>query len=220
MIFSGNYANDDGGGLSDGSTHGASLESCVLHGNDGDGDGPALAWSGGAPRLSDTIVWGNRPGGSAEPSIYPNDWTTIVTSHSDLAGFTGTDATSFDLDPKLASVPVFFDWSAGDGGLVTIDVQRPAGFHVGDVIEIRGDGVSRTISAISGDELTFAPALAAPVPASSLVRNWGTALRALSYELAAGSPCIDKGDAAAAPAEDFSGQPRLGAPDIGALEYH
>ncbi|HVU49162.1 MAG TPA: right-handed parallel beta-helix repeat-containing protein, partial [Polyangia bacterium] len=127
---------------------------------------------------------------------------------------------SFDADPRLGNVPLATRFAEQAGGVDHLPVAGAAAvFAAGDRIELAADGVERQVTAVSGDDVSFAPALAAAVPRFLRVDKWAPAASTLTVDLApqAGSPLID-GASAAAPALDVNGQARDRAPDIGAIE--
>jgi hypothetical protein len=100
-----------------------------------------------------------------------------------------------------------------DGARDTIHVAAPMQFAPGDRIEIDNDGVCRTIAAISGSSIAFAPPAPAPVSAGHRIDPWRPSLRA-DLHLRKNSPCIDAGIFTLANSrdtvcEDFHGMPRL-----------
>jgi hypothetical protein len=193
---------------------------CTVTRNRATSSGHGLAWFGSnAPQLFNTIVWAN-PDSSSTAGIVPATWSSIVTSHSDLAGFGGSDSTSFDADPLFTSLPELFDFTvAASADASSVVVANGSLYQQNDLLELQGDGVGRAVTGISSNTVSFAPALAAPAPANLSVRNWGVVGPGdLDLDLRPGSLCIDAADPNVAPALDATGAPRNGAPDIGAYE--
>jgi hypothetical protein len=220
-LFVGNTTSA-GGAVYDNTPGGFSCVGCTITGNRGTSQGDGIRWENGAPTLTDTIVWGNPSHASAATGtdISPATWTSVVTSHADIHGFGGADATSFDADPLFVAMPAFFDRTTiAAAGSASVLVASGALYKVNDVLEIAGDGVGRTVTQIAANTVTFAPALGAPAPANAAIRDWGTTFAVLDAHLGAGSTCIDAADAATAPASDLAGKARVGAPDIGAYEH-
>lgn len=246
VIFTDNYASVNGGGLEAESTGSAALVSCLfvgnqassggavfdaaggltwvsstITGNRGTTGGDGILWTGAVPSLTNTIVWGNPNVASAATGkdVDPPDWVSLITSHSDIHSYMGTDGTTIDADPLFVKVPVAFDHvTVALGAVNQVQVSAPASFSAGQHIEIGGDGVDRTVSQVVANTVTFSPTLAAPAPQGTTIRNWGGAFGALDAGLTAGSMCIDAGDSAAAPLLDLAGKPRVGTADIGAYE--
>jgi hypothetical protein len=68
-------------------------------------------------------------------------------------------------------------------------------YTVGDVIELNGDGVDRTVTVVAAGLITFTPALAAVSTTGDGIKNFGIAgSTAEDYNLDVGSPSIDAGN--------------------------
>jgi hypothetical protein len=223
-LFLGNVASS-GGAVADDSPGGVTLINCTLSGNLGTVEGDGIRWynsnAAGAPKLSNSIVWGN-PSLAAlvGDDIYPEDWASIGASHSDVGGYAGVDASSFDASPLFAAMPAFFDRSvAAAADVSSVVVASGAGYAMGDVLEIGKDGVARTVNNVAGGTVSFAPPLAAAAAKGTQIRNWDLAIGTLNARLAAGSPCINVGTPVNAPAKDLEGNGRVGLPDLGVYEH-
>ena len=152
--------------------------------------------------------------------IYPEDWASIGASHSDVGGYAGGDASSFDADPLFTAMPAFFDRSvAAAADASSVVVASGAGYAPGDVLEIGKDGVARTVSNVAGGTVTFAPPLALAAAKGTQIRNWDMAIGTQNAHLKAGSPCINVGTPVNAPAKDLEGNGRVGLPDLGVYEH-
>jgi hypothetical protein len=225
-LFVGNAASA-GGAIADDSEQGFVCMSCTITGNHAlAGGGHAILWQSsndaGAPRLYDTIVWGNpsmvSPSGD---DIHPVSWTAVGASHCDVSGYGGADASTFDQDPLYKSTPAFFDHtSAVTTATNAVVVSAASAYAVGDLLEIGSDGAGRAVSAIdaASGTLTFSPALATPAPKGTQVRDWGAVamLPTLDLHLLAASPCVGAGSSAFAPADNLDGDANPNPPDIGA----
>ncbi|APR88191.1 Xanthine/uracil/thiamine/ascorbate permease family protein [Minicystis rosea] len=220
--FVGNTA-IDGGAIYDGTTSGITCIGCTITANRGTTTGDGISWANAGPTLHNSIVWGNPSPTvpSIGKDIMPATWAMITATHSDIHGYTPSGGTVLDQSPLFVSLPTFFDAVASAAAsTTTVTVSSSSKYASGDVIEIGGDGVARTVSASSSNVVTFAPALGAPAPAGTSIRNWGTALGTIDLHVGAASPCINTADASLASTTDVEGDARIGAPDIGAYESH
>jgi hypothetical protein len=224
-LFVGNAASA-GGAISDDSATGFVCIACTITGNLATSQGQAILWqnsqSVGAPRLFNTILWGN-PSALAEggSEVSPATWSLVGTSHSDVGGYGGTDASTIDASPLFVASPAFFDRTpAGASAAGVVPVAATAGYTVGDTLEIGGDGVARTVSAVDAalGTVTFSPALAAAAAKGTQIRDWGAvaSVPALDLHLTAASPCAGTGDPSVAPADNLDGDPTPSPPDMGA----
>jgi predicted outer membrane repeat protein len=217
-VFVGNLA-ATGGAIADQETNGLVLINVTLIRNGATTAADALSWSGGVPFIRNTIIWGN-PEVSRGADVDPPTWTAITTDHSDLRSYVGPDTNTFDADPELVSLPRFFDAvTATSSGTADVLVADAARYQIGDVLEIGGDGVARTVSSTSPGDVFFSPALAAPAATWTVVRIWGSGIATLDAHLADGSPCIDAGNDGVAPTYDLDGNARVGTSDVGAYEH-
>lgn len=68
-------------------------------------------------------------------------------------------------------------------------------YLVNDVIEISDDTTVRTVTNVSSNTITFAPALSSASQVNTNIHNWGASAAYLveNYHLSASSPCIDNG---------------------------
>jgi hypothetical protein len=182
------------------------------------GGGAFLVKDGAQLGLADSVVWR-----SADDSGRAFDLdgapSTLDVRTSDLP-LEVPAVLSFDADPELANVPLATRFAEQDGGGDHFPVAgADAVFAVGDRIEIGDDGVERHVTAVSGDDVSFTPALDAAVPRFQRIDKWSPSAPSLTLDLAPqlGSPLIDAASAAAPPL-DVNGRPRVRAPDIGAIE--
>jgi predicted outer membrane repeat protein len=185
--------------------------------------GDALDWTSGVPAfelptIANTIIWGN-PEDASGTDVVPASWTAISAWNSDLRSYSGPITSNFDADPQLVSLPLFFDAVTAVGTTGDVVVADSSRYTTGDVLEIAGDGIARTVSSASAGHVSYSPALATAAPAWTVIRDWGATLGTLDAHLADGSPCIDKGDSTVAPSTDLDGAARVGAPDVGAYEH-
>jgi predicted outer membrane repeat protein len=219
-VFVGNHAVGSGGAVYD-QTSAFTCIGCTITGNHAEQQGDAIDWQTSAPTLTNSIVWGN-PSVEAAASgddVMPATWTTITASHADVHGYSGTSSTAFDADPLFVSVPAFFDVVASTGVSSSFVIVAGSGYTVGDVIEIGGDGVGRTVSQVSASVVTFSPAVAAAPPAGTAIRDWGSALATLDLHVSSGSMCIADGDASQGLSTDITGASWGGNPTLGAYTY-
>jgi hypothetical protein len=180
--------------------------------------GAFLVKDGSTFSVADSVVWRNPDdqGASFDLDGMPS---TIAVKTSDMPPEVATVA-SFNADPLLANVPLAtrFAVEAGDVGDMPVTGADKV-FKAGDRIELGDDAVERHVTAVSGDDLSFAPPLAAPAPRFLRVDLWAPDAPSLDLDLTPkpGSPLIDAASAGA-PALDVNGHPRVRAPDIGAIE--
>lgn len=132
------------------------------------------------------------------------------------------EGNQFGGDPMLVSLPRHAEPITVFGG-DAFGVQDETLYQVGDVIELGGDDVTRTVTAVhpaqggAGPEVDFQPPLADADGLRVLVEVWdaGTAVLEPDLHPAASSPCIDTGDDASAPPTDRDGQTWQDAPGEG-----
>ena len=127
---------------------------------------------------------------------------------------------SFDKDPLLGNVPLATRFAVQAGSVDHMPVTgADKVFTAGDRIELGDDGVERKVTAVAGDDLSFAPPLASPAPRFLRVDLWAPDAPSLDVDLTpkAGSPLIDEASVSAPPLDVF-GHARNRAPDIGAIE--
>jgi hypothetical protein len=217
-VFVGNTSSA-GGGIADNSNGSLTCLNSTITGNRGTTQGDGIYWQNAAPSLLNTIVWGNPSRFSAtNEDLSPT--TGYSTSHSDVGGYTGSDATTFSADPSFVSAPRFFDrTTVAASGTGSVIVASGVPYALNDILEIGEDGVGRGVISVVGSTVSFSPPLASAAAAGVQVRDWGAALGTLDLHLATGSVCINAGDATVAPPTDITGQARVGVPDIGAYEH-
>jgi hypothetical protein len=169
--------------------------------------------------LHDSVVWRNvddQNGAAFELEGAPS---TLDVTTSDVPAEVPATA-SFAADPKLGNVPLATRFAEQAGNIDRLPVAHGDKiFAVGDRIELGDDGVERHVTAVSGDDVLFAPALAAAAPRFLRVDLWAPDAPSLDLDLTPkpGSPLIDTASAAA-PVLDVNGHARVRAPDIGAIE--
>jgi hypothetical protein len=182
------------------------------------GGGAFLVKDGARLGLGDSVVWRNSDDQGKSFDL-EDDGNTIVVTTCDVPPEVASTA-SFDLGPQLRNVPLAtrFAVQAGDVGEVPV-AGADAVFTAGDRIELGDDGVERRITSVTGDDISFAPPLAAAAPRFLRVDLWSPDAPSLDLDLTPqpGSPLVDAASAGA-PALDVHGHARVGAPDIGALE--
>jgi hypothetical protein len=180
--------------------------------------GAFLVKDGATFSLGDSVVWRSIDdlGDTFDLDGMPS---TITVTTSDVAPEVVAVA-SFDKDPLLTNVPIAtrFGVQAGDVGDMPVTGADKV-FTSGDRIELGDDGVERRVTAVMGDNLAFAPPLAAPAPRFLRVDLWAPDAPSLTLDLTPkpGSPLIDAASASA-PAYDVSGRASVGPTDIGAVE--
>lgn len=180
--------------------------------------GAFLVKDGSTFGLGDSVVWRNPDDQGASYDLDGAASTIAVTTSDEPPEVAAV--MSFDADPKLGNVPVATRFAEEAGGIDHLPVAGAAMvFTAGNRLELGDDGVERRVTAVSGDDVSFAPALAAPAPRFLRVNLWGADAPSLDLELAPtpGSPLVDAASAKA-PALDVNGHARVGAPDIGAVE--
>jgi len=109
-------------------------------------------------------------------------------AHSTLGNplFMNAPITQAVYDSAVAGTPTVNSLPYSYGG-----TPGPAGFAVGDTMEINGDGVARTVSSNNGTTITFSPPLAQPPYRSALLWDWGTNTNlVLDLRPGSGSPAL------------------------------
>lgn len=108
---------------------------------------------------------------------------------------TGQDQHSLQGDPQFVNAPIVSTMVVGDvtrNTTTMLYVAAVTGFAVGDHIEVNGDGVVRTITAIDtvNKTITFdVPLSSKPMTQTTLINDWKTKTDyTLDFSLAAGSP--------------------------------
>jgi hypothetical protein len=168
--------------------------------------------------LGDSVVWRNPDDQGASYDL-DGAASTIAVTTSDAPPEVAAVA-SFDADPKLGNVPLATRFSEEAGGVDHLPVAGAAMvFAAGNRLELGDDGVERRVTAVSGDDVSFAPPLAAAAPRFLRIDLWADDAPSLDLDLTPqpGSPLIDAASAAA-PATDVRGHARVGPPDLGAIE--
>ena len=180
--------------------------------------GAFLVKDGAQFGLRDSVVWRNDDDMGRTFDL-DGSASTIDVATCDVAPEVAAVA-SFEADPRLANAPRATRFAVQMGTVDQLPVTGAAQIYtVGDRVELGDDGVERRVTAVSGDDLSFAPALAAPAPRFLRVDLWAPDAPSLDLDLTPtpGSPLVDAASAAA-PALDVGGHARVGAPDIGAVE--
>ena len=180
--------------------------------------GAFLVKDGSTFTLGDSVVWRDDDD-SGHAFDLDGTSSAIDVSTSDLP-LEVSATSSFDADPTLGNVPVTTRFAEEAGGVDHLPVANGAAvFAAGDRVELGDDGVERHVTAVSGDDVSFAPPLAATAPRFLRVDLWSADAPSLDLDLTprSGSPLIDAASASA-PALDVNGHARSRAPDIGAVE--
>jgi hypothetical protein len=180
--------------------------------------GAFLVKDGSRFALSDSVVWRDADAQGAAFDLEDTP-SSIDVRTSDLPPEVPT-VLSFDKDPELGNVPLTTGFAEEAGGVDHLPVAgAEKAFAVGDRIELGDDGVERHVTAVSGDDVSFAPALAAAAPRFLRIDLWSSSAPSLTLDLTPqpGSPLIDAASANFVPLE-VNGRARVRAPDIGAVE--
>jgi len=147
--------------------------------------GPALTLDGAVLTVEDSILLANA--GVSNPTRI--GWSIV---HEEPAPANGVGLILED--PGLESRPLFLRAATGAGGGGTVPLAGgTAGFFVGDTVELRDDGVPRTIDSVSPGAIVVSPPTS--VSAGDLVSAWGSSTTVDEAEgLLVGSPAIDGGN--------------------------
>jgi hypothetical protein len=176
------------------------IEANAISGNAGhgvhlDGDGPVR------PRIENNLLYGNEGAGFQTDAHHHSTDLFVVnnTVHDN-----GENGIAFNRSALLARLTNNIVSSNGGYGLVCLSTEVPQASHNDLWLNAAGDysGCAPGISDIAANPLLLNPA-------------------AGDFHLLFGSPCIDAGTAADAPAVDFEGivRPQGGGFDIGAHEH-
>jgi hypothetical protein len=180
--------------------------------------GAFLVKDGSTFGLSDSVVWRSvDDGGLAFDLDGAPSALDVRTSNLPLEV---PAVLSSSADPKLGNVPLATRFAEQAGGVDHLPIAGAgAVFAPGARVELGDDGVERHVTAVSGDDVSFAPPLAAPAPRFLRIDVWAPGAPSLDLDLGPqpGSPLIDAASPAA-PALDVHARPRVRAPDIGAIE--
>ena len=130
---------------------------------------------------------------------------------------------NIDLDPLFVNTPDCSCMTSSSGSTTTVIIANAStDFSVNDVIEIKNDGIARTITNIASNTITFTPALSVATVSGTIIHNWGPGATNLEFDLhlQPSSPCIDTGTSTDAPAADILGvaRPQGSSVDMGAYE--
>jgi hypothetical protein len=180
--------------------------------------GAFLVKDGSTFGLRDSVVWRSVDDQGAAFDLDGAPSTTTVTT-SDVPSEVPA-AASFVADPQLANVPLTTRFAEESGGVDHLPIAGAGKvFKAGDRVELGDDGVERKVTAVTGDDVSFAPPLAAAAPRFLRVDLWAADAPSLDLDLTPqpGSPLIDAASASAPPLDVF-GHARVRAPDIGAIE--
>ncbi|MFH1377304.1 MAG: choice-of-anchor Q domain-containing protein [Planctomycetota bacterium] len=230
-VFSGNTSNSNGGGIYNFYSN-ITLKNCSFCGNMSINYGGAI-YNVSSPQLKNCILWGSNATSGYE--IYNLVITNKpIISYSDIKGCggsggswvssIGTDSgNNIDLDPLFVHAPISTRKTTSNGTTTTIIISSASSyFSIADVIEIKNDGIVRTVSSVATDTITFTPALSAASVSNTIVHNWGPGATDLEFnlQLQPSSPCIDAGTSTGAPATDILGveRPQGLEVDMGAYE--
>jgi predicted outer membrane repeat protein len=226
-VFDGNSAQDNGGAIYNHSTD-PEITNCDFFGNTADFGGAVYNYSPSEPVIINSIFWSNGAG-----AIHDDGSSSTTITYSDVqGGFIG--AGNIDATPEFVNVPiettVTTDPSTNDNVIIS---NSDSMYLIGYIIEVGDDGVSRSVTSVVGDSVTFTPALASATVPGMRVDNWGPSATDLdvNFYLQSTSPCIDAADGTSAPEFDLDGNPRvddtstantgIGPPwaDMGTYEY-
>jgi parallel beta-helix repeat protein len=218
-VFSGNTASDDGGGMCNGSGS-PTVTNCTFSGNSASDDGGGMYnYYNASPTVTNCAFSGNSAsdvgGGLCNGSGSLK--VTNCTFSGNSASYGGGMYNYYNASPTVTNC-ILWQNSATLGPEIYISSGNPIYHHC----DIKGSGGSgaewnSALGTDAGGNIDADPLFVDPDnPAGpdGAWRNWddGLALRA-------GSPCINAGTSTGAPTTDILGNPRIGAPDIGAYEY-
>ena len=118
--------------------------------------GAFLVKDGSTFGLGDSVVWRNPDDQGASYDLDGAASTIAVTTSDEPPEVAAV--MSFDADPKLGNVPVATRFAEEAGGVDHLPVAGAAMvFTAGDRLELGDDGVERRVTAVSGDDVSFAP---------------------------------------------------------------
>jgi Right handed beta helix region len=180
--------------------------------------GAFLVKDGARLGLGDSVVWQNDDD-KGRAFYLDGSASTIDVATCDAPPEVAAVA-SFDADPRLANVAHATRFAVRMGTKDQVPITGADRlFTADDRIELGDDGVERRVTAVSGDDLSFAPPLAAPALRFLRIDLWAATAPTLDLDLlpTPGSPLVDAASAAAPPS-DVRSHARVGPPDIGALE--
>jgi hypothetical protein len=184
--------------------------------------GAIVVKDGAKVSMASSVLWRNSDDTGKTFFLDGADNQVTVTS-SDLPTAEAPGSTdSFDEDPLLGNVPLAtrFAESLGTSTERMTLAQADQHFKVGDRIELGDDGVERRVTDVLAGSIGFAPPWSAATPRWLRVDKWAAGAPSLALDLVptADSPLIG---AVTKPTTttDLLGNPRVGNPDIGALEY-
>ncbi len=96
-------------------------------------------------------------------------------------------------NPGLENHPDFLRVASAPGNGTTVPLSGTSGWQIGDAVEIRDDGVRRTVIGVGPTSITIDPPVS--VSPGDLVSAWGNAVSVFEFEgLLAGSLAINAGD--------------------------
>ncbi len=213
-LFTGNIGQRGGGALCYTGTDFLAINACTF------GHNSSAASTGGAvfcPEscsldIDNSLIYGNFP----EQILTSSG--TVTASFSNIQDRPYDGSGVIDADPLYTNVPLETTFANSPGTTTTLVLGHKTTTISPDyIIEIGDDGIARTVTAVvSGDEITFVPALDEPAPEGIRVDIWGENAIDLDLDIdfQAGSPCIDAANGDTAPELDLLGLARYDDPDV------
>lgn len=188
------------------------LEGCYFDFNIAEDQGGAINISNSHAHISNCVIANSivsfgETGGAMSTNASGGDQMSVTLLNNSLYG------NSAIIGAGVAQ------WTDGDTSALVLDGQNNIFSNEGDNYAIEGG--TPEFNSLGGN-LSTDNSLSAYAMASNDFHNSDPLFVDASnddYRLQEGSPCIDNGTAAGAPATDITGAPRVGNPDIGAYEY-
>ncbi|MCA8960506.1 MAG: right-handed parallel beta-helix repeat-containing protein [Planctomycetes bacterium] len=106
----------------------------------------------------------------------------------------GADVGMVFADPLLENTPLLAEPIVSAASASEAIIVQVAAFASGDTIEIDDDGIARTVTAVLGDRIEFAPAFGRPTEPGDIVLRFAGNDVVEREGLSASSPAIDAGD--------------------------
>lgn len=152
--------------------------------------------------VQNSILWNNTPATSLVHDVTGMATTTIT--YSDVEGG-AVGAGNINASPGFNNVPTHTNRIGIGATTTTVSVTNASTlFSVGDIIEIGDNGTARTVTAVSGNTITFDPALAAAPVFYTRIDRWASAANlTVDVTLAAASACIDAANNTLVPADSL-----------------
>ena len=227
-LFLGNHTWFRGAGLQ--STRYMEVLNSTFHGNYKVGSCPAVLYHmyGNYLKVKNTIMWGGRYSRACHEEIWFNSAHNPSFLYNNIdspnIGNSGGDEGNIRSAPKFIHAPRYWDRTKDAGTSTTLKVDYANIYKTGQVLELDGDGVARTVTGVVSGEVTFSPALPFASLAGMAVEIWDSGETDLreDYRLRADSPGRNAGTPDGAPGGDILGSPRSSCPggvDMGAREF-